>query len=180
MSAGVDPSLSGMTLWLPFLALLAAAVVWDLHLRRIPNAIPLALACLGLVTNLWYQPVGPALLLSAGGLLAGFAFWLAPYLLRIAGGADLKLAAAVGVWLGPLGVVRASVFAALAGGVLALAWLVRSLGFAGSWVFLTSAVNLRGDSSGKRPGVTTVPYALALTIGAVCELLVGDFIGGAL
>ncbi len=178
MRAGVDLSLSGMTLWLPFWALLAVAVVWDLHLRRIPNAIPLALAFLGLAVNLWFQPVGPALILSAGGLLAGFALWLAPYLLRIAGGADLKLAAAVGVWLGPLGVVRASLYAALAGGVLALVWLVRSYGFVGGWVYLTSAANLRGRSVSERSGMVTLPYALALTVGAVCELLIGDVIGG--
>jgi prepilin peptidase CpaA len=174
---GVGPTLTNWTLLIPFFGLLAVAVVWDLHQRRIPNAIPLALVTFGLGANFWLQPVGPALLLTAGGLLAGFSFWLAPYLLRMVGAADLKLAAAVGAWLGPLGVVRVSVYAALAGGVLALITLMRSQGVFGSLVWLRTVPIARGTPL-RGSAMTTLPYALAIAVGVVCELLGGRLLGG--
>ena len=180
MNIGVGPTLSNWTLLIPFFGFLAAAVVWDLHQRRIPNAIPLALAALGLGANVWLQPVGPALLLTAVGLLAGFALWLVPYLLRMVGAADLKLAAAVGAWLGPLGVVRVSVYAALAGGVLALITLLRSQGVVGSLVWLKTVPISRGRTPQRGTAITTLPFALAIAVGVVCELLGGDLLGGLL
>ncbi len=179
MFSGVGSAPSSPALFITLFGFLAAAVVWDLHQRRIPNALPLGLAALGLVANLFMQPLAPALLTAVIGLLAGFFIWLLPYLLRMAGGADVKLAAAVGVWLGPLGVLRASIFAALAGGVMALLMLLRHHGLLGSWVLLKTARHSRGGiASAASPKVSTLPYAVALAIGVACELLSLDLLGG--
>lgn len=170
--AGIG-SVPGMLLW----GLLATAVVSDLHQRRIPNLIPLSLAVAGLTVNLWLRPAGPALVGSGAGLLVGFVLWLPPYTLGFAGAADLKLAAALGVWLGPLSMLRASVLAALVGGALALLWLVRYRGLLGTWVFLQtlSFTPLAGNDvrSGERTvsvSSASIPYALALAIGTGLEV----------
>lgn len=181
MTNGVGPWFSSWTLWIPLFGFLAAAVAWDLHRRRVPNFLVVALAVFGLGANLWFQPVGPALMTSAVGLLAGFSMWFLPYLFKMAGAADLKLAAAIGVWLGPLGVVRASVYAALVGGALALLWLVRFHGLIGGYVYLrTMSLNpaAAARTGNRSPSMRTIPYALALAAGVVCELLRADAFGG--
>lgn len=160
---------------------LGAAVAWDVAGRRIPNAVPLGLALAGLVVNLMFRPVAPALVVAVGGLLVGFCMWVPPYLLGWTGAADLKLVAAVGVWLGPLGVLRASLYAAAFGGALALIWLLRHQGFFGSWVFLRTlpqrlgwVTRVRASAS---PGVS-VPYAVAIAAGVALELFGPPFFGG--
>jgi len=179
MSFGVGSAPLSPALLITLFGFLAAAVVWDLHHRRIPNPLPLALAAMGLVANLFLQSLGAALLTAVTGLLAGFVIWLLPYLLRMAGGADVKLAAAVGVWLGPLGVLRASIYAGLAGGVMALLMLLRYHGLLGSWVLLKTARHAQGGiASAASPKVSTLPYAVALAIGVAFELLSFDLLGG--
>lgn len=160
---------------------LGAAVAWDVAGRRIPNAISLGLALSGLAVNLMYRPLAPALFVSFGGLLVGFCIWVPPYLLRLTGAADLKLVAALGVWLGPLGVLRASLYAAAVGGVLALLWLWRSQGFIGSWVFLRALPQRWWSITGVRatasPGVS-VPYAVAIAAGVALERFGPPLLGG--
>ncbi len=82
--------------------LFAASVVWDLRLRRVPNAIPLALLVLfavyviaggaGPLTGLWAHLAIGAVLLAAGFAL---------YLTGGFGAGDGKLIAVAGVWAGP-------------------------------------------------------------------------------
>ncbi len=151
---------------------LVCAVYWDLHRRRVPNILSVGLACAGLAVNAWIWQLDTALFMSLGGLVVGFLAWLPPYLLRLAGGGDVKLAAAVGVWLGPLGALRASVYAALAGGVLALLWLWWHRGVLGGWValrLLPVTLRTRGAerSAENRPAL---PFALAIAAGAAFEL----------
>lgn len=159
---------------LVFFALLAVAAVWDLRQRRVPNLIPVALALMGLAVNFWLWLPVHALLLSVGGLAVGALLWVPSYAFRLVGGADVKLAAAVGIWLGPLGVLRASIFAALVGGVIALIWLLWYRGLLGGWVYmrvLPSAIKTR-LSGGREAELTgfTLPFALAIAIGASLQL----------
>ena len=81
-------------------ALFAASVVCDHRRRRIPNAVPVALAALfvaramlGDLPSDWWEHV------AVGGafLAAGFLLYLAGGF----GGGDGKLAAAAGLWVGP-------------------------------------------------------------------------------
>ncbi len=159
--------------------LVALAVTWDLTRRRIPNSIPLALAVLGIGASFWLRPVESALYFSMGGLLTGFGVWLIPYALRITGGADVKLAAALGAWLGAAGIFRASIYAALAGGLLAIIWLLRQRGLLAGYVRLKMMASGHvGVGSDPDLNATTVPYALALAAGAAVELASLGFLGG--
>jgi prepilin peptidase CpaA len=102
----------------PFLMLLIAAV-YDLCTREIPDAfaigvllIAIAAAALGAANVKWWMVgAGGALGLAIGALLFRFAKF---------GGGDAKLIAAVGALLGPVGLLLALFWMAIAGGVLAL------------------------------------------------------------
>jgi prepilin peptidase CpaA len=142
----------------------------------------LILAAVGLGVSLWLRPLPLALLLSLSGFLVGGVVWLTPYLFRMVGAADLKLAAAVGIWLGPLAVLRVSFHAALIGGGMALLWLVWSRGALGSWVFVSTLPRaLRVGGGNVRPpsmSPGTLPFAVALLIGVGLELLGVSLVGG--
>jgi prepilin peptidase CpaA len=124
-SAAVHPSSPALVV---LLAGLVVASVSDVRERRIPNWLVGTLALGGFVsvvassygTGTLARSVGTALL---AGLL-GFAIWLPSVLSRRLGAGDLKLFAAAALWLSPLVVVRAALWSAIAGGLLAIVWLV--------------------------------------------------------
>ena len=93
--------MEGIVVWLAC-GLFAASMVWDLHSRRIPNAIPLALLGLFVLYAVAGEvgPPGPLWVhLAIGGVLlaAGFALYLSGRF----GAGDGKLIAVAGLWIGP-------------------------------------------------------------------------------
>lgn len=96
-----------------------AASAIDLATRRIPNALSLATAAVGFglaaagVTGitLWSSILGCAI---------GLALMLPGHVLGATGAGDVKLFAGVGAVLGAGEIVRAFLFVAIAGGILAL------------------------------------------------------------
>ena len=68
--------------------------------------------------------VFPALFLSFGGLLLGFAVFFVFYAIGGMGAGDVKLMAAIGAFLGPKDVLFAALYTAIAGGVYAILLLV--------------------------------------------------------
>jgi prepilin peptidase CpaA len=153
-----------------FTALLAGVVRFDVASRRIPNALVLAVAITGALTaaTVLRRPVGPSG--AAAGMALGLALWTPFWLLRVLGAGDVKLAAAIGAWLGPSGVVEASLLGALAGGALALVVLVRRrrVGALAAGVALWAAAAQRGELT--KPLVdgrtALLPYGVALAAGA--------------
>jgi prepilin peptidase CpaA len=91
----------------------------DLRTRRVPNALTLPFAVLGLAAAVsgW-----SGLTMSAAlfGLLLGLVFMLPGYVFGATGAGDVKLLAAVGAWLGPTLIGVAFLYTAIVGGVLAL------------------------------------------------------------
>jgi prepilin peptidase CpaA len=61
------------------------------------------------------------LLAALGGSMVGLLIMLPGYLFGGTGAGDVKLLAAAGAWLGPMGTVRAFVFTMLAGAAIAMA-----------------------------------------------------------
>lgn len=127
LHATIAPATGSATLWGVMLTgLLLAACATDVRARRIPNALVLATLGAGLVRAALATAAGPyAVGVQAAllGALLGLAAWLPLYALGALGAGDVKLFAAAAAWLGPQGVLPASTYAALAGGVLALGWL---------------------------------------------------------
>ena len=142
-----------------------AATLEDLARRRISNWIPVA----ALSSGLWlhsHDRGWPGLGSSLLGALCGLAVFLAFYLLGGMGGGDVKLMAGFGAILGSAGMLlRAAIWVAAAGGVLALT--------------LISLRAARGYWRARRPGAgakqkgsdEAIPYAPAITVGVWLSLL---------
>ncbi len=110
-------------------ALLGAAVLTDVRVRRIPNAVvfPGMLAAFALHAllpagaGLFTTPVGGLGILSAfGGCALGLALLLPMYALRLMGAGDVKLLAMVGAFVGAGQILTVGLVTLVAGGVLAL------------------------------------------------------------
>lgn len=136
-------------------ALLVTAAASDLHSRRIPNVLVLAIAAaglarlaIGLATGLG---IGAALsdigiaaaLFVAGALLFHFGRF---------GGGDVKLIAASALWLGAGNVAPFLLATALAGGLLALVYM---------------ATRLRAVAGAVAPAPINLPYGVAIAAGAI-------------
>jgi len=96
---------------------LGAAI--DLRSRRVPNWLTLGIAVAGL-TLAATRVSGLSLAGAFAGLALGLAVMLPGHLIGATGAGDVKLLAAFGTMLGPKATVLAFLYAALAGGVLAV------------------------------------------------------------
>lgn len=172
------------------LGLVFCFALWhDVRYRRIPNQLILAGATAALLLHglmppgagLFSTPAGsPGLMFSLSGFALGLLLLLPFYALRTMGAGDVKLMAVVGAFLGPYGVMGATLLTMLAGGVLALV-----VAFC-SGQLLQVLVNLeqmlRGASIDRLPGsaghikapvVATgkLAYAIAIACGTTGQLL---------
>ena len=171
-------SASAMVWGAAFTLLLAAGCVTDLRERRIPNVLIALLLAGGLLFAASSGPIGPSLVRSLAGVAAGFGIWIAFYIVGVMGAGDVKFFAAAGAWLGPGPTWRAALIAALAGGVLAVVFLLRERRLGDTLRRLAMAASSRTvrlidgragvDTVGRRP----LPYGVALAVGA---LLAGWF-----
>jgi prepilin peptidase CpaA len=182
--------------WWPMLVVLAVATFTDLRSRRIPNWLALPFLAAGVVISPWrqelggmsqgfswhglgpfrWQGLGQSLAgLGVGLLIFGVGFWMGGM-----GGGDVKLAAAIGAWVGPVQVFWAVFFASLAGGGMAFCWLAWSgciqrlfLG-AGALVFGSKGRGVQGTPEPQivNPLKRKMPYAPAIAIGTVLSFFV--------
>jgi prepilin peptidase CpaA len=108
------------------LALFVAAATTDALDRRIPNAITVGLALVGLariaLALATGEPVWP-LAADLAAAVAVFAVAAVAFHFRLLGGGDVKLLAAGALWLGAAALMPYLTATALAGGVLALVFV---------------------------------------------------------
>jgi len=140
--------------WWPTLIVLAVATFTDLRNRRIPNWLVVPFLVVGLVASTWlhgWHGLGHSLAgLGLGLLIYGFLFWMGGM-----GAGDVKLAAAIGAWIGPNQLFIALVVTAMAGGIMVLLWAL----FGG---FLKDMFKGAGDRLKRK-----MPYAPAIAIGTL-------------
>ena len=106
---------------LPMFVLLAVAAVLDAKYRRIPNWLNLGLIVGGLAASTLAGGFGLAGLGGAAiGVTLGFALTFPAFVLRVNGGGDVKLLAALGAWLGWEGTLAVFAIQAILGLVLVL------------------------------------------------------------
>lgn len=151
-----------------------AAAVSDLRSRRIPNALTVGGASLGLAWHLWLGGWGGAAH-AGSGLAVGLVLFFPVFALGGMGAGDVKLLGAFGAWLGPWGALWAAFYGVVAGGVMGLAvslsqgytkTALRNVGsLICSWALLgvrpVDGMTLR-SSAGPR-----LPYAVPLAVGAM-------------
>ena len=139
-----------MLLWLA--AMLIVAAVIDMRTFTISNRLNLAVA---LGAPVYWMSIalapwpGMAVQLAAGGTV--FALLACAFYVGMMGGGDVKLAAALALWLPPAGTIKFLVLMSIAGGVLTLSILV--------WHRVSRNV-----------GRPKIPYGVAIAAGALFVL----------
>src|SRR4051794_7207358 len=76
----------------------------DYRTQRIPIWLTMSAAMLGLIYSV-FAPGGIGISWSLAGFAVGMALLIVPWLLGGGGMGDVKMLAALGAWLGPLGVL---------------------------------------------------------------------------
>jgi prepilin peptidase CpaA len=140
--------------WWPTLIVLAVATFTDLRSRRIPNWLVAPFLLGGLVASAWlggWHGLGQSFAgFGLGILLYGILFWMGGM-----GAGDVKLAAAIGAWIGPGQLFFALIVTAMAGGIMVLLWAL----FGG---FLKDMFTGAGDHLRRK-----MPYAPAIAVGTL-------------
>lgn len=143
-----------------------AGVVEDLARRRISNWTSGGAIAGGLIVNFAYRG-WPGALHSLLGAMIGFAVFLIFYLLGGMGGGDVKLMAGFGALLGDSQILPAALLAAIAGALMAVAYLAaRSV--SRLWKSRTEPEASSGEKAAE-----SMPYAPAITAGAWLALMIG-------
>jgi prepilin peptidase CpaA len=145
----------------------------DFSTRRVPNALTLSVAAVGILaaaSGVVKLPPGMALV----GFLTGFVVMLPGHVFGRTGGGDVKLMAALGTWLGPSMIFKAFLYSAIAGGLLALFVAVRRGRMRET---LRGTVQLVAARSAAKEQVEAVdrdnrfPFAPAIAAGSVLVVL---------
>jgi prepilin peptidase CpaA len=97
-----------------------ASAAADLRTRRVPNWLTLGIAGLGF-TFAAAHLTSTTMAGAVGGFVVGQVLMLPGHIVGATGAGDVKLLAAVGTLLGPIGVAVAFMYTAILGGVLAVA-----------------------------------------------------------
>jgi prepilin peptidase CpaA len=128
-------------------ACLLAAAVGDWRTRTISNRLNAAIALLAI--PFWWSiglDLWPAVALQVGLGAAVFALFAIAFRLGAMGGGDVKMAAALALWLPFASVVKLLVIMSIAGGVLTLAMLI-------------------AHRMAKAAGQPEIPYGIAIAFG---------------
>lgn len=102
-------------------ATLVAAAVGDIRTRTIPNGLNLAIALAAI--PFWYASdlsLWPEVALRIGVAVLVFGLFAGAFALGMMGGGDVKLLAAIALWLPPAAVAALLVLMSLAGGAITL------------------------------------------------------------
>ena len=171
----MGPAQSGLTLVEGMaIAVAVVACLFDLRTRRIPNALTLGAAGAGLVFHA-VTGGGSGAVGSLGGCLLGAGLFFPLFVLGGMGAGDVKLAGALGAWLGPGQAVWVVLSSAVAGGVLGLAYAL-AIGYARTAVTNVLALLTFWWTVGLKPvpeltlanqKVPRFPYALPIVIGTI-------------
>jgi prepilin peptidase CpaA len=164
-------------------ACLLAGCAWDVAKRRIPNFVTGAAALAGVVAQL-VDNGGWSTLSGLAAAVLSIALLYRPWMAGGLGGGDVKMAAAVAIWIGLGGMIRYAVAVAAAGGVVALIMYALSrkdirqdiranLTLAALQQSLPPVEIGTGGNAGKpdSSGRPSVPYGLAIAAGAAFALL---------
>lgn len=106
--------------------LVALAAAWDVFTRRIPNLLPLIIAALYFAQAIYVQAWSDIpwhLLTGVGVLVVGIMI----FALKLIGGGDVKLLAALALWAGPDHILLLLLVTCIAGGILGILFLLPGL-----------------------------------------------------
>ena len=152
-------------------AMLLIAATTDVRWGKIPNALTVPCAAVGIALNLADSGLA-GLGFSLAGIAIGLALWfVAPLIGNVLGGGDVKLLAAVGALCGPTFVLYAIALSAFWGGLLAVCCaagrhkLLASCKQLGQWLYWRTVMQANAPLETAAVGVR-LPYAAAIALGA--------------
>jgi len=160
--------------WWPTVIVVAVATITDLRNRIIPNWLVLPFLLAGFTVSIWaggWRGAGQSLMgFGLAVVIYGALFWMGSM-----GAGDVKLAAAIGAWIGPAQLFFALFVTAIAGGIMVLGWATVA-GFlpdlfkgTGNLIFGRK----KGDEGGEEklvlsnPKTRKMPYAPAIALGTL-------------
>ncbi len=163
--------------------LLVLAATWiDFRTHKIPNWLTIGGSLIGALAGVLGGSEAihdQGILWSISGICVGMGVFLPIYAIGKMGAGDVKLMGMVGSFLGPVGVFWASAYAIIAGGLLAMCWVVYCIG-ARSLLFKlvgSYAAHQAGKVNGSGTGAldsdvsgvlkAKMPYGCAIAVGAV-------------
>ncbi len=159
-------------------ALILAALAFDLKYQRIPNKLTLPTILIGLFYGS-FQFGLEGFIGNLQGLLLGIGVFLIPFMFGGMGGGDLKLMGAIGALKGLAFVLEAALFTAIWGGVIALLaitisrrlWILRNFGVGLRLFVMTGghagAQVMLPDAKADGEDRLAVPYGVAIFAGTV-------------
>jgi len=130
-------------------AMLLAACWCDLKSRTIPNILNLAVALLAI--PFWWSiglALWPDVAIQLGVAALVFGLFAIAFAMGAMGGGDVKLVAAIALWLPALSVVALLFIMSVAGGALTLAMLIR-------------------HKLARKAGQLEIPYGVAIAFGGL-------------
>jgi prepilin peptidase CpaA len=141
---------------------LMAMAIWDIAYRRLPNWLNIAIAVAYLpyafALGVGWASIGLSIAVGVGVLGLGIGL----FSLGLIGGGDVKLAAAIAIWIGPsLDLLRFFLLMALVGGALAVIALI--------WQRVTG-----------RKATRALPYGVALAVSGLDYWLHHNHLAGPL
>ena len=163
--------------------LLVAATVTDFKHRKIPNWITFPGFFLGIFLTAAYTngTVTSSLVHSLLGATVALVLWLPVHVLGKFGARDVMLLAMAGTFLGPVGILWASLWTLIAGGLLAVGVLVAEHGARNIFYRAVGSIAVQ-PGSGATDGATaaagentviktSMPYAAAIAAGSLIAYL---------
>jgi len=161
----------------------------DYSQRRVPNRLNALLIVVGFIVQACYFGTA-GLATGAWGLLTGFGLLIVPWLMHGMGAGDVKLLAAIGVWLGPLLTLYSFALGAIIGGITAVIMILSTgrlrMACVNIGVILAKCTTPHAvfseAGSAKSFGTTSqlLPYGVPLTAGTLLVLAAKMFGWGGL
>ena len=164
-------------------SILIASAIIDLRVQKIPNLLTFPTIIVGLIYHLLANKWA-GLLFSFEGLALGIAIFIIPYIMGGMGAGDAKLVGAVGAIIGPKGVLIASLFTAIAGGIYALIVFIFNIQYLKDFISRNALtmkafaltrhfIPIPAGDSVEKPKLC---YGVAIAIGTLSYILL-DFFG---
>jgi len=162
--------------------LVLGSVYSDLRWRKIPNCLTLPAIVLGLVLN-FLDNSWTGLAFSFLGFSVGLALFFLPFALGGMGAGDVKFLSAIGAFLGAKAVFNVFLYACLAGGIIALYYIITQKRVKQTiknlLLFFKYILFFRWPEIGaglfKNP-VGHIPYGLAVGMGTIGYLILGRIV----
>ena len=151
----------------------SAAAAIDLRTRCVPNQLTLAIGVLGLALAASHVS-GVTVMGALAGFALGLLLMLPGHVIGATGAGDVKLFAAIGTLLGPMHIVVAFIYTAIAGGVLAVIVAARRRRLQETMERTAAFVRTGGSNVGDiEHGLANnrFAYAPAIAIGALAAVL---------